>query len=40
VDACRPRWPAPAPGPPLGRFTLRQYQGGDRYVVTGYAPCR
>jgi hypothetical protein len=32
VDACRV-------GSRLGAFRMRQFAGGDRYVVTGYAPC-
>jgi F0F1-type ATP synthase membrane subunit c/vacuolar-type H+-ATPase subunit K len=44
VDGCQATWAvAPsglAPGPRLGRFELRRYQGGDRYLVVGYTPCR
>jgi hypothetical protein len=40
VDGCRV-WPDPAnaPGPRLGVFELRPYQGGA-YLITAYTPCR
>ncbi|HEX4247365.1 MAG TPA: hypothetical protein VH008_05820 [Pseudonocardia sp.] len=41
LDACQLSWAAGGrPGPPLGRFTLRQFEQGDRYLITGYTPCR
>jgi hypothetical protein len=40
LDGCQVSWPTPNPGPPLGQFSLNQYQQTDRYVVTGYTPCR
>jgi len=40
LDGCQASWLVPSPGPKLGRFTLTQFQQGDRYLVTGYAPCR
>lgn len=44
VDGCLATWArsgsGPEPGPRLGRFELRRYQGGDRYLVVGYTPCR
>jgi hypothetical protein len=40
LDGCQASWPTPDPGPPLGRFSLAQYQQTDRYLVTGYSPCR
>ena len=40
VDGCQATWAQPPPGPRLGRFELRRYQGGDRYLVVGYTPCR
>ena len=39
LDGCQASWPMPNVGPKLGRFTLAQYQRGERYVVTGYAAC-
>lgn len=40
VDGCRV-WPDPAsaPGPRLGVFELRPYEGGS-YLIAGYTPCR
>jgi hypothetical protein len=42
LDGCQASWGAAAsrPGPPLGQFTLRQFEQGDRYLITGYTPCR
>lgn len=39
LDGCQASWLTPKAGPKLGRFTLAQYQHGDRYLVTGYTPC-
>jgi len=41
VDGCRASWPsaATAPGPLPGQFTMRRFDQ-DRYLVTGYTPCR
>jgi len=39
LDGCQARWLGPDPGPKLGRFSLRQFQQSDRYLVTGYSPC-
>jgi hypothetical protein len=41
LDGCQASWSSSAdPGPALGRYTLRQYQDSDRYLVVGFAPCR
>jgi hypothetical protein len=40
LDGCQAKWPGPDPGPKLGRFSLRQFQQSDRYLVTGYSSCR
>jgi hypothetical protein len=40
LDGCQVSWSSGEPGPALGRFTLRQYQDSDRYLIVGYAPCR
>jgi hypothetical protein len=41
VDGCQATWRSdPAPGPTLGEFQLTRYQHTDRYLITGYTPCR
>jgi hypothetical protein len=43
LDGCQVTWTSSSPGDPgpaLGRYSLRQFQDSDRYLITSYTPCR